>query len=87
MEMGDEHLQHQNLGLAGLMGTPWMTQRREHDQKLLMPKILQRWKELERESINDIEKQKQEGLVLEPDGRSRIQTEKQTGARSKLSVP
>ena len=87
MEMEDEQLQHQNLGLVDLMGIPWIPHSEDHVQKLSMPKILPRWKELERESIDNLEKQKQEGLVLEPDGWSRIQIEKQTAVRLKLSVP
>ena len=62
------------------MGTPWMIQRREPDQKLSMPMMLLRWKELERESADDPEKQEPEESVLEPDSQSGIQI-------SKLMVP
>ena len=55
-----------------------MIQRREPDQKLSMPMMLPRWKELERESTDDPEKQKPEGLVLEPDCPSGIQISKLT---------
>nr|XP_020644692.1 uncharacterized protein LOC110076678 [Pogona vitticeps] len=37
------------------------------------PENLQRWRELERQNVDDPEKQEQEGLVLGPDGQSGIQ--------------